>query len=129
MINIKEMSREFDKVEQYLMTVSPAMVSMKDVQDGTKITVAGTLLFDDTKETGSNAGETTEVLSVITPDKQVYSCQSATFKRSLKDIANIMDGQEFTIIKTSGKTKAGRDYIDCQLDIASIAPATGKSKK
>ena len=127
MINIKEMSREFDKVEQYLMTVSPAMKSMKDVEDGTKITVAGTLMFEDTKE---NTGETVEVLSIITPDKQVYSCQSVTFKRSLKDIANIMDGQEFTIIKTSGKTKAGRDYIDCQLDIASInAPATGKSKK
>ena len=126
MINIKEMSREFDKVEQYLMTVSPAMVSMKDVADGTKITVSGTLMFEDTKE---NTGDTVEVLSIITPDKQVYSCQSATFKRSLKDIANIMDGQEFTIIKTSGKTKAGRDYIDCQLDIASIVPATGKSKK
>lgn len=127
MINIKEMSREFDKVEQYLMTVSPAMVSMKDVEDATKITVAGTLLFEDTKE---QTGETVEVLSIITPDKQVYSCQSATFKRSLKDIANIMDGQEFTIIKTSGKTKAGRDYIDCQLDIASIgSPSTGKSKK
>ena len=127
MITIKEMSREFDKVEQYLMTVSPAMVSMKDVEDGTKITVSGTLMFEDTKE---NTGETVEVLSIITPEKQVYSCQSATFKRSLKDIANIMEGQEFSIIKTSGQTKAGRGYIDCQLDIASIAPTnTGKSKK
>lgn len=127
MITIKDMSREFDKVEQYLMTVSPAMKSMKDVEDGTKITVSGTLMFEDTKE---NTGETVEVLSIITPEKQVYSCQSATFKRSLKDIANIMEGQEFTIIKTSGQTKAGRGYIDCQLDIASIAPTnTGKSKK
>lgn len=126
MITIKETSRDFDKVEQYLMTISPAMVSMKDVEDGTKITVSGILLFDDTKE---NSGETVEVLSIITPEKQVYSCQSATFKRSIKDIAGIMDGQEFTIIKTSGQTKAGRAYIDCQLDIASIAPATGKSKK
>ena len=127
MITIKEMSREFDKVEQYLMTVSPAMKSMKDVEDGTKITVSGTLMFEDTKE---NTGETVEVLSIITPEKQVYSCQSATFKRSLKDIANIMEGQEFSIIKTSGQTKAGRGYIDCQLDIASISPTnTGKSKK
>lgn len=125
MINIKEMSKEFDKVDTYLMTVSPAMVSMKDVADGEKITVAGTLMFEDSKDNG----DTVEVLSIITPDKQVYSCQSATFKRSIKDIANIMDGQEFTIIKTSGTTKAGRGYIDCQLDITSIAPAsTGKKK-
>lgn len=117
MITIKEQSREFDKVEQYLMTISPAMKSIKDVEDGTKITVAGTLVFEDEKE---STGEVVEILSIITPDKEVYSCQSATFKRSLRDISNIMDGQEFTIIKTSGQTKAGRPYVDCQLDITAI---------
>ena len=122
MIEIKEQSREFDEVEQYLMTISPAIKSMKDVADGTKITVAGTLTFEDTKET---SGEVVEVLSILTPDNEVYSCQSATFKRSVRDIANIMHGKEFTIIKTSGKTKANRDYIDCQLDVDSIK----KSKK
>ena len=34
MINIKEMSREFNEVEQYLMTIAPSIVSMKDVEDG-----------------------------------------------------------------------------------------------
>lgn len=122
MIEIKEQSREFDEVEQYLMTISPAIKSMKDVADGTKITVAGTLTFEDIKESN---GEVVEILSILTPDNEVYSCQSATFKRSVRDIANIMHGKEFTIIKTSGKTKANRDYIDCKLDVDSIK----KSKK
>lgn len=116
MIRIKETSRDFTEVEQYLMTIAPSIVSMKDVDDGTKINVDGFLVFEDVKE---NTDEVVEVLSIITPEKEVYSCQSATFKRSVKDIANIMKGA-FTIIKQSGKTKAGRDFINCTLDIESI---------
>ena len=59
-------------------------------------------------------------MSIITPDNRVYSCQSATFKRSVKDIANIMKDKDFTIIKTSGKTKSNRDYINCVLDVDSL---------
>lgn len=117
MINLKEMSREFNKREVYLMTVSPSITSVKDLPDGTKITVAGTLKFEDVKE---DTGEVVNVLSVITPDNMVYSCQSATFKRSISDIAKIMDGEPFTVIKTSGRTRAGRDFVNCVLDIESV---------
>lgn len=117
MIKIKEASRELTEVEQYLMTISPAIESMKDVADGTHIPVSATLNFIDVKEA---TGEETEILSILTPDNKVYSCQSATFKRSIKDIATIMHGKEFTVIKTSGKTKAGRDYINCLLDVESL---------
>lgn len=118
MINIKEMSREFNEVEQYLMTIAPSIISMKDVEDGEHITVDGILMFEDIKE---DTGETVEVMSVITPEKHVYSCQSATFKRSVRDISNIMNGKPFTVIKTSGKTKANRDYINCVLDVENLA--------
>ena len=112
MIKITEKSREFSKVEQYLMTVAPSIISAKDVEDGTKITVSGVLEFTDIKDDGTE----TEIMSIITPDKAVYSCQSSTFKRSIHDIMEIMDGEPFTIVKTSGETKAGRDYINCFLD-------------
>lgn len=117
MINIKEMSRDFNEVEQYLMTIAPSIKSVKDVQDGEHITVNGILTFDDVKE---DSGEVVEVMSIITPEKKVYSCQSATFKRSIRDISNIMKGAEFTVIKTSGKTKNNRDYINCVLDVDSL---------
>lgn len=117
MIDIKSMTREFSEVEIYLMTIAQSIESMKDVEDGTKITVDGVLYFDDVKE---NSGDAVEVMSIITPDKQVYSCQSQTFKRSINDISKIMNGKQFTVIKTSGKTKAGRDFINCVLDIESI---------
>ena len=117
MINIKEMSREFNEVEQYLMTIAPSIISLKDVEDGEHITVDGIMVFEDVKE---GTGETVIIMSIITPDKKVYSCQSATFKRSINDIANIMKDKSFTVIKTSGKTKSNRDYINCVLDVKSI---------
>lgn len=117
MIDIKNKTREFNEVEMYLMTIAPSIVSMKDVEDGTKITVDGVLYFDDVKDP---TGEAVEVMSIITPDKKVYSCQSNTFKRSIDDISKIMKGKKFTVIKTSGKTRAGRDFINCVLDIESI---------
>lgn len=118
MINIKEMSREFNEVEQYLMTIAPSIVSMKEVNDGEYITVDGVLIFEDIKE---DSGDVVEIMSIITPEKKVYSCQSATFKRSINDIKRIMKGKPFTVIKTSGKTKSKRDYINCVLDVESLA--------
>ena len=117
MIEIKACSREFTDIEQYLMTIAPSITSMKDVPDGTHITVNGILTFEDTKD---STGEASEILSVITPENKVYSCQSATFKRSIRDISIIMKGKSFTIVKTSGKTKAGRDFINCELDVESL---------
>ena len=115
-ITIKETSRQFTEVEQYLMTLAPSIISLKDVADGEKITVDGVLIFEDSKD-GNDA---VDIMSIITPEKKVYSCQSATFKRSIEDIANIMQGKPFTVIKTSGLTKAGRSFINCVLDIDTL---------
>lgn len=117
MIRINEMSRELTEVEQYLMTIAPSITSVKDVPDGTSITVDAILTFTNIKE---STGEEVEVMSILTPEKMVYSCQSATFKRSINDIKAIMKDNAFTVIKTSGKTKSNRDYINCVLDVDSL---------
>lgn len=115
-MNVTSMSKDFDAVERYLMTASPAMKTMKEVEDGTSIPVAGWLEFTDEKKDG----EVVEIMSVITPGREVYSCQSSTFKRSLHDIDEIMAGRPYSVIKSSGKTKAGRDFINCYLDLNSV---------
>ena len=117
MINVTYTSREFSEVETYLMTIAPSIKSMKDVADGTSIAVAGIMSFDDVDE---QTGEVDKITSIITPENVVYAFQSATFKRSLTDIANIMHGKPFSVIKTSGVTKAGRDFINCELDITKL---------
>lgn len=116
MVEVKEMSREFTKVERYLMTTAPDIEPLKNIVDGASIQIDGYLIFDDVKDDG----EVQEIVSIITPDKKVYSGQSATFRKSLKDIDNVMEGEKFSIIKISGKTKAGRDYINCTLDVSNL---------
>lgn len=116
MISIKQESREFTKVERYLLTQSPDIVSMQKVEDGTSIEYGGHLVFIDTKEDG----EEVEILSIITPEKKVYSVQSKTFRRSLEDILTVMEGEPFSIIKFSGASNAGRKYVNCKLDISKL---------
>lgn len=114
-MQIYENSREFTKVEIYLMTSSPDVISLKNV-DETPIPVDGYILFKDKNQDG----EETDILSIITPDKKVYACQSQTFKRSFLEIFELMGGEAFSIIKKSGVTKAGRDFINCVLDVNSL---------
>lgn len=115
MITITSASRELTEVEKYLMTASPEIEVIKDIDDNEIIPVDAYCIFKDEKENG----ETVELLSILTPDKKAYSCQSATFKRSFNDVANIMNGKPFSIKKISGTTKSGRPFINCVLDINS----------
>lgn len=112
-ITIINSSREFNKVENYKLTMSPEIKVLKDVEDGTIIGVNGWLIFEEAKAT---TGEITEILSILSDDGTVYSCQSATFKGSFLDISDIMGDDKYSIKKISGVTKAGRPYIDCVLN-------------
>lgn len=116
MVEIKEMSREFTKVEKYLMTTAPDIEPLKNIADGESIPIDGYLIFNDIKDDG----DVQEITSIITPEKKVYSGQSATFRQSLKDIENVMEGEKFSIVKISGKTNAGREYINCVLDVSNL---------
>lgn len=116
MINIIEKSKDFDKVDEYLMTKGKDTHSVKDVEDGTSIMVDGYIFFTDTKKDGTEI----EVMSFITPEKEVYATQSHTFKESLLDILSLYDYCVTPIVKISGTTKAGRPYVDCKLDIEKL---------
>lgn len=115
-MTILKTSRDFTNVEKYLMTQDPGIISVKDVPDFTHMDVSGYLLYED-----QNAkGETSELLSVIGKvdgTTKVWCCQSATFKRSFEQMFELFEGEPFTIIKTSGVSKGGKNYVDCRLAI------------
>lgn len=114
-MKILEKSRDnIEAVDLYLLTVSPAIETVKTIEDGTSIKVSEWCLFEDEKD-----GETTELLSFMTPEKKVFCCQSKTFKRSFFDIQSLM-GNNFTIIKTSGETRNGRTFVNCILDVSTL---------
>lgn len=116
MITITSTTKEFTAVERYLMTTAPTIKTVKTLSDGDVINVAGYIEFTDEKDDGTTA----ELMSVITTDNTVYSTQSVTFKRSIKDIETVMQGFPFPVKKISGLSKAGRKYVDCVLDINSL---------
>ena len=116
MITITNTTKEFTAVERYLMTTAPTIKTVKTLNDGDVVKVAGYLEFVDEKEDGTSA----ELMSIITTDNVVYSTQSVTFKRSIKDIESVMQGFPFPVKKISGQSKAGRKYVDCVLDIDSL---------
>lgn len=115
MITITNTTKEFTAIEKYLMTTAPTIKTVKTLQDGDVINVAGYLEFIDEKEDGTKA----ELMSIMTTDNAVYSTQSVTFKRSIKDIETIMQFP-FPVKKISGQSKAGRNFVDCVLDIDSL---------
>lgn len=115
MINIKHESREFTKVEKYMLTSNPEIKKISDLEDGTVLHVNGFMIFDDEKDDG----DTVEVLTLNTSEG-VYSTNSDTFKRSLDDIETVMESDVFPIKKISGKTKSDRTYVNCTLAVEEI---------
>lgn len=115
MIKVTNQTKEFTGIEKYLMTTAPTIKTVKTLQDGDVINVAGYIEFIDEQEDGTTA----ELMSIITTDKTVYSTQSVTFKRSIKNIETVIQFP-FPVKKISGQSKAGRNYVDCVLDIDSL---------
>lgn len=108
-------SENFTKAELYRMTKSPSIVSVKAIPDGTTMTPIGWLTFDDE----NNKGEVSHMLSIIgvgeDDQEVVWSCQSQTFKDNFMDLWELFKGDNFKIKKLSGQTKAGREYVNCDL--------------
>lgn len=115
MITIKNETKEFTPIEKYLLTLAPSIKTVKTLQDGDVINVAGYLEFIDEKDDGTSV----ELMSIITTDNNVFSTQSVTFKRSIKNIETVMQFP-FPVKKFSGQSKAGRKFVDCVLDIESL---------
>lgn len=90
--------------------MSQQTTQIKDLDDGTEITIDYWALFtDDTKENES------EVLTIIDKNGIVYATISDTFKKNFFRMVDIFDDEEFAIVKISGTTNAGRDFVNCDL--------------
>lgn len=90
--------------------MSQQTTQIKDLEDGTEINIDYWALFtDDSKETES------EVLTIVDKNGVVYATISDTFKKNFFRMVEIFDDEEFAIVKISGETKNGRDFVNCDL--------------
>lgn len=107
--------------EKYMLTKSSDIISVKDIADGMHIDIA--VMCEFRKE--DKDGNIIDLTSFATPHyESVYCTQSDTFRDNLTDIVSsifdnsISDINPCPIIKFSGTSKSGRNFVDCKLDIA-----------
>ena len=85
---------------------------------GMDFSTADWVTFCDFDDIDEDTGEVAHLLGILDEDDNSFVTQSATFKRSFSDIADIFmdDGETtFAIKKISGTTNAGRPYVNCVL--------------
>ena len=112
MKNVKNKSRELNNQELYLLTMSPKADSVKN-HVGERIEVSAWVVYEDVDK---KSGEVHDVLSVLTPDNEVFSSISPTFQSDFLDMAELFNN-EFAFEVISGKSKAGREFVTCVLAI------------
>lgn len=114
-MNITFQSREFTPTEKYLMTKSPSIISVKNVEDGTLLEVKGYMHYEDVDQNGK-ISEMTSIIGISNGEQKVWCTQSKTFVDNFVDIAEFFGGEGFTIKKISGVTKnTKRPYVNCDL--------------
>ena len=112
MKNIINKSRELSNQELYLLTMSPKADSVKN-HVGERVDVSAWLLYEDTDK---KSGEVHTILSVLTPDNEVFATISPTFQSDFLDMAELFHN-DFAFEVISGKSNAGREFVTCALAI------------
>lgn len=112
MKNIINKSRELTNQELYFLTMSPKADSVKN-HVGERIEVSAWLLYEDVDK---KSGEVHQVLSVLTPENEVFCTISPTFQSDFMDMAELFHN-DFAFEIVSGKSKAGREFVTCALAI------------
>lgn len=112
MKNIINKSRELTTQEIYLLTMSPKADSVKN-HVGERIDVSAWALYEDTDK---KTGDVYTVLAVLTPENEVFFTISPSFQGAFIDMAELFHN-DFSVEVISGKSKAGREYLTCELAI------------
>lgn len=99
-----------DKKTLYKLTRAKGS-NIKDLENGERVPVDAWVLYTDVNTKGTEQ----TVLAIISGDKKYHSI-SPTFQRDFADIVSLMDGEDFAIIITKATSKAGREFVTCELD-------------
>lgn len=115
--NIIKSSSQLDTYTEYDLIESPAIVSLKNVEDKGLICVGAWVKY----LTVDNSGNEITCISVQDANTgEAFSGQSATFRESFEDIVDRVSDMEevpdmFFIEVLHRTSKSGRDYLNCAL--------------
>ena len=107
-----------DKKAVYRMTKGDSL-KVQDLEKGASFPVDAYAVYEETKtrkkQDGTTEDYTDTVLTFVSGNMKIGTI-SATFIRSFLEIVEIMDGEPFAVVITGGKSKNGREYVNCELD-------------
>lgn len=107
-----------NKKDIYRMTKGESL-KIEGLEKGITIPVDKYALYVEEKERNGRDGSTetyNQNVLTFTSCNQKFGTISATFIKSFMEIVDIMEGDPFAIIITGGQSKAGRNYVNCELD-------------
>lgn len=113
-MNITKKSGELTIMEQYQLTKPPKIQRIKDCA-GQRFEVAKWCFYEDIDK---KSGDTKEILSMMTPEGEVFATNSNTFKNDFNDILSLLEsagmgGTVFSLEVITGTSKAGREFFTC----------------
>lgn len=107
-----------DKKQVYRMTKGDSL-KVQDMDRGTSFPVDAYAVYNEEKTRNKQDGTTEtysqQVLTLVSGNMKMGTI-SQTFIKSFLEIAEIMGTDKFSIIITGGKSKNGREYVNCELD-------------
>lgn len=111
---VKEVLRVFDestsKKEIYRITHAKSATQMKEFEDGTVICPVNFILYTDE----SQKGEENTVLAIVDATGEIITTISATLRNDFMEMVENF-GLDFQCKKTSGMTKAGREFVTVEM--------------
>ena len=106
----KTIPEELSNKQLYELTMSPKIQKMRE-QRGSVIQIAAACIYEDVDK---KTGEVHEVLSIATPDGEIFATNSQTFMADFLAMCDMFGDAGVTAIEViSGTSKAGREYITC----------------
>ena len=107
-----------NKKQVYRMTKGESL-KVQDMEKGTSFPVDLYAVYKETKTRKKQDGsleEYEETVLTFTSGNMKLGTISATFIKSFLEIVDIMEDEPFSILITGGKSKNGREYVNCELD-------------
>lgn len=106
----KTIPEELSNRQLYDLTMSPKIQKMRE-QRGSVIQIAAACIYEDADK---KTGELHDVLSIATPDGEIFATNSPTFMDDFQAMCDMFGDTGVTAIEViSGTSKAGREFITC----------------
>ena len=107
---------ELSAPEIYFLTMSPSAQKMSDHKNS-EIEISKYCIYEDAvKKEGTETEEMQNILSILTPDGEIFATNSPTFISDFVKMMELFESMNTTVTAIriiGGTSKKGREYITC----------------